>query len=138
MIVADTSVIYALLDRADSWHERIASWYREHLPDFATTPLVLAEMEHLALACAGRSATEAWRRDVTEGAYAVEWWDDAARESVEIAERYAEIGVDMTDASLAALAERLGTADIATLDERHFRSMRSPGGEPFRLLPLDA
>jgi predicted nucleic acid-binding protein len=43
------------------------------------------------------------------------------------------------DASLVAIAARLGTTDIATLDERHFRTLRPLTGEPaFRLLPADA
>ena len=43
------------------------------------------------------------------------------------------------DASLVALAARLGTTSIATFDERHFRAMQPLTGEPaFTLLPVDA
>jgi hypothetical protein len=31
-----------------------------------------------------------------------------------------------------------GVRDLLTLDERHFRALRGPGGRPFRLLPADA
>jgi predicted nucleic acid-binding protein len=48
-------------------------------------------------------------------------------------------GLGLADASLVAIAGRLGTAEIATLDERHFRALRPLTGEPaFRLLPADA
>jgi predicted nucleic acid-binding protein len=58
---------------------------------------------------------------------------------VNVAERYADSGLGLADASLIALAERLGTTDIATLDERHFRAARPlAAGETFRLLPADA
>jgi uncharacterized protein len=56
-----------------------------------------------------------------------------------VAERYADTGLGLADASLVAVAERLGTIDIATLDERHFRAVRPlAGGKAFRLLPADA
>jgi len=36
------------------------------------------------------------------------------------------------------LAEHVGTTDIATLDDRHFRAIRPlAGGDAFRLLPRD-
>jgi predicted nucleic acid-binding protein len=57
---------------------------------------------------------------------------------VSIAERYADNALGLADASLVALAERLNTVDVATLDERHFRVVRPlAAGEAFRLLPMD-
>jgi predicted nucleic acid-binding protein len=35
------------------------------------------------------------------------------------------------------LAERHGVTDVLSFDHRHFRTMRGPGGHPFRLLPDD-
>ena len=46
MIVLDTSVIYALLDRADRRHEEAVVWYGAVDEDLATTPLVVAEADH--------------------------------------------------------------------------------------------
>jgi hypothetical protein len=40
-----------------------------------------------------------------------------------------------TDASLVALAERMGEATIATLDHRHFRVVRPKHANAFTLLP---
>jgi predicted nucleic acid-binding protein len=69
----------------------------------------------------------------------VEWWAGAAAESADIANRYTDLGVSLTDASLVALAARLGTTAIATFDERHFRAMSPLGaGRSFTLLPVDA
>jgi predicted nucleic acid-binding protein len=101
--------------------------------------LVLAEVDHLALARAGSEAAAAFRRDISAGAYGVEWWAGAAGESAAIAERYTDLGLGLTDASLVALAARLGTVVVATFDERHFRTVRPVSGEPaFRLMPTDA
>lgn len=137
MIVIDTSIIYALLDGGDAWHEQVAAWYLDEQPILATTPLILAEVDHLA-ARAGPDARSAWRRDLAGGAYVVQWWPDAPTESVTVAERYRDAGLSLADASLVVLAGRLGTVDVATLDERHFRMIEPVSGEPaFRLLPLD-
>jgi predicted nucleic acid-binding protein len=57
-------------------------------------------------------------------------------ETVEAARNNPDIG--LADASLLALAARLGTTRIATLDERHFRAVPPLGGEAaFTLLPAD-
>ena len=63
--------------------------------------------------------------------------EDVAK-AKEIVEQHASFGdVDLADASNVVLAERHDTRDILTLDERHFRVLRGPGGLPFRLLPTD-
>jgi predicted nucleic acid-binding protein len=64
----------------------------------------------------------------------VRWWADALIETLSIARRHPFAG--LADASLVALAARLRTNRIATLDH-HFRSM-TPGGEGFVALPADA
>lgn len=139
MIVLDTSVIYALLDGADSRHREAVAWYERLDAELVTTPLVLAEADHLAATRGGARAVRGFREDVRAGAYLVEWWPSAARESAELADRYADSGIGLTDASLVALAGRVGSLDVATFDEQHFRVVRPvQGGAAFRLLPLDA
>jgi predicted nucleic acid-binding protein len=49
--------------------------------------------------------------------------------------RYADLRLGETEASVAALADRLETDLVVTLDRRHFSVLRSPGGQPCRLLP---
>lgn len=136
--MVDTSVIYALLDRADDAHATVVEWYRSDDPDLVTTPMVLAEVDHLAATRAGPRAHAAWLRDLAAGAYAVSWWKAAPSQAAAIAEEYADLGLGLTDASLVALCARLGTVEIATLDERHFRVVRpQSGAAAFRLLPAD-
>ncbi len=86
----------------------------------------------------GSAAQAAWRRDLAAGVYGINWWRTAAVDSVAIAEKYSDMAVGITDASLVMLADRLGTDEIATLDQRHFRVMTQVSGAPFRLLPSDA
>ncbi len=53
----------------------------------------------------------------------------------DLAERYADLGLGGTDASLVAIAERLGIDRIATFDRRHFSVVRPAHVEIFTLLP---
>jgi predicted nucleic acid-binding protein len=139
VIVVDTSVIVAYMNATDDAHELVATWLDELDDDLATTPLVVAEVDHLVRARGIRAALTALRSDLVAGAYLVEWWPGAIASAVKVAERYADTGLGLADASLVALAERFGTIDIATLDERHFRAIRPlAGGKAFRLLPADA
>lgn len=139
MIVADTSAIVAYMNAGDNAHHRVAAWLDALDDDLVTTPLVLAEVDHLVATRGGRTAITALRQDLVAGAYLVEWWPEAISTAVRIAEQYCDNGVSLADASLVALAERVDTTDIATLDERHFRAMRPlAGASSFRLLPTDA
>jgi uncharacterized protein len=101
--------------------------------------VIVAEADRLVGARGGRAAPTALRADLSAGAYLVDWWQAAIPATVRVAERYADLGIGLADASLVVLAERLGTVEIATLDERHFRAIRPLDGLPaFRLLPADA
>jgi len=139
VIVVDTSIIVAYMNAGDDFHSTVAGWLDGADEDLATTPLIVAEVDHLVGARGGPMARQALHRDLAAGAYLVEWWPGAIASVVKIAERYANTGLGLADASLVALAERLGTIEIATLDERHFRRVRPlAGGKAFRLLPADA
>ena len=139
MIVLDTSVIYALLDRRERRHEAAAAWYAECGDELVTTPLVLAEADYLAESRLGAVFSAAIRGDISAGAYDVEWWPGAVGDVVAVADRYATSALGLTDASLVALAAHVETTRIATFDERHFRQVRPlRGGDAFTLLPLDA
>lgn len=137
MIVLDTSVVVAFMNRRDDDHERVAAWMETVREDLFTTPLILAEIDHLVLRGGGPDAALAFHEDLASGAYLVEWWPDAVMETVTAAREHREVG--LADASLLALAARLGTTRVATLDERHFRAVRPLTGEAaFALLPADA
>lgn len=138
MIVAGSSAIIAYMSSADRHHAEVAQWLQAEEDELATTPLILAEADHLASTHGGARAARALRADLVAGAYLVEWWPEALGASVHVAERHADTGLGLADASLVALAQRLKTTVIATVDERHFRAVRPlAGAKAFRLLPWD-
>jgi predicted nucleic acid-binding protein len=55
----------------------------------------------------------------------------------EVIDRYADLGISLADASIVVLSQRHRVRDVLTLDERHFRALRSDD-KHFRLLPADA
>jgi len=134
-VVLDTNVVVALYDAADPDHQAVADWIATVDEDLVATPLVVAELDYLVARRGGAPAHEALWKDLDAGAYLVRWWADALNETLLIARRHRLAG--LTDASLVALAGLLRTQRIATVDQ-HFRSMTTPAGEPFVLLPDDA
>ena len=134
-VVLDTSVVIALMRARDAEHERVRGWLDTLDDELVTSPLAVAEMDQHAAALGPDFSRGLWD-DLRSGAYAVRWWADAMVETIAIADAHPEIG--LTDASLVALAGRLRTDRIATLDLDHFRSLTTPDGAAFVLLPADA
>lgn len=139
MIVLDTSGVLAAVDGRQAHHDAAARALRQAEGPRLLSPLVLAELDYLVRTRLGRQAQLGLLRDVTAGAYQLERFEagDVAS-AAQVIDRYGDLDLSLADASLVVLAERSGTADILTLDQRHFRAMTDSGGRPFRVLPADA
>jgi uncharacterized protein len=134
--IVDTGAVFALMREDDPHHIAARDWFSVADEDLVTTPLAVAEMDHLVTRWGGPDAAAALRSDFDRGAYSVRWWADALAETIAIAGHHPHIG--LTDASLVALAGRLRTSRIATFDHRRFRALTTPQGVPFTVLPADA
>jgi uncharacterized protein len=88
----------------------------------------------------GRSEAElALLQEVARKTYRLEPFSVGnVAEARRIMVQYADMRINLVDASNVVLANRHGALDVLTLDERHFRALRGPGGHPFRILPADA
>jgi predicted nucleic acid-binding protein len=133
-IVLDTSVIVALFDEDDGDHRGARAWLLDTEEDLITTPFVLAEMDYLIESRGGEHARRVLWDDFDNGAYGLRWWAEGLHETIRIARQHPFLG--LADASLVALAGILRTNRIATFDQ-HFRSVLTPDGEPFVVLPAD-
>lgn len=108
-------------------------------PPLIVSPFVLAEVDYLTTKYAGVEAEIEFLNDVAAGSYAVAAFEGSdVANVVRVIERYRDLDVSLADASIVVLADRYGSSDVLTLDERHFRTMRTNTGAPFRLLPSDA
>ena len=77
--------------------------------------------------------------DIRDGAFTLEPClpEDLAR-CAALIEMYRDLDLGLADACVIACAERLGILRILTVDERHFRGVRTARGKPLVLLPADA
>jgi hypothetical protein len=99
---------------------------------------VLAELDYLVARKLGVDAELMMLEDVAAGAYHLVPMDASQVAGARtIVDRYRDLDIGVTDASIVAIVTKYGTADVLTLDERHFRTMRSAKGRTFRLLPAD-
>jgi len=135
-LILDTGPLLAALDLADKDHARCASLVTEATDDLVVPTLVLAELDYW---CAHRLSPDAWLvflEDVMRGAYRVESPSpaDLAR-CHELQDLYRSLSLGVVDASIVALAERLGEPKVATLDQRHFRAVRPTHVPAFDLVP---
>ena len=139
MILLDTSGLLAAIDSSQRLHHQAARTLRTASPPLLLSPFVLAELDYLIATRVSSEAATALLGQVADGAYRLEPMaaEDIAR-AAEVIGQYRDLEVGLADASIVVLAERYGTVDVLTLDERHFRALSGPGGRPFRLLPADA
>ena len=139
MIILDTSGLLAALDASQRQHSAAVAALRAADPPWVLSPFVLAELDYLLATRVGQHAERAFLAEVGRGVYRLEQIeaDDIAAAERVIA-KYAAMEVGLADASIGVIAARYGARDLLTLDERHFRAMRGPGGRPFRILPADA
>lgn len=128
MIVADTGAVYALLDAADRHHVRLRRAFEEDPRGWVLPWAVLPEVDYLVSARLGRTVAEAFRQDVVDGRFTVEWGTraDLAR-AVELDRLHADLDLGLVDAVVMAVAERLGARAVATLDLRDFSPVELRG-----------
>lgn len=99
-------------------------------------PTVLAEVCYLIHERGGAQAEVAFLRSVARGELALAELtvSDVAR-MADLAATYADLGLGGTDASIVAVAERLGITTVATFDRRHFTVVRPSHTDTLTLLP---
>jgi predicted nucleic acid-binding protein len=133
MILVDAGFLYALLDKDDDWHARAKAASAEIEEKWITTWPVLTEAVHLISRWLGVDPVIALMHDIAEGDIAL--WDvapETCRKIPALMKHYADLPMDLADASLVLLAEDLGHGRILTTDERDFRTYRWKSRRPFR------
>jgi predicted nucleic acid-binding protein len=137
-IVADSGAVYGLYDRRDAYHEGLRTAL-EDARDLIVLPApTLGEIDYLLRVRLGNPALLRFLDDIQEGAFVVEAVTMAdLRRCAALVAKYGDLDLGLSDASVVAVAERLGTDRILTVDQRDFRVIRSARGKPFHLLPAD-
>ena len=135
-LILDTGPLYASLDRSDGDHAAC-----RRLIEAADEPLVipspvLVEVDYWIHARLHPGVLVALLDDIVAGAYRIEELrPEDYRRARELCDRYADADIGFVDAAVLALVERLNEPKLATLDQRHFGTMRPRHVEALRLLP---
>jgi predicted nucleic acid-binding protein len=132
--IADSGPLFAAVDDSDPEHDRCLDILERLGPDLVIPAMVVAEVSYFISQRLDARVEAAFLRTlITYEVQAPEREDWAL--IANLVERYSDIPLGGTDASVAVLAERLGTDVIVTLDRRHFGALRMSDGRPFQLLP---
>lgn len=134
LAVVDTGPLYAVADADDDDHERCLQVLQRGDLNLVVPAMVVAEATYLIGSRLGAIAEATFLRGVS--AFEIESpitddWPEISR----LVERYADFPLGGTDASVAVLADRLGTSVIITLDRRHFGALRSKTDGRYELIP---
>jgi predicted nucleic acid-binding protein len=139
VIICDTGplVAAAIIDDANH-HVCVELWTGLRLAGrrLLIPETVVAEVGYLLDSKLGSRAEAAFHRAIADGDYEIADLtpEDHAR-MAELIERYQDLRLGTTDASVIALAERLDVSEIATLDRRHFTVVRPAHVQALTLLP---
>lgn len=137
-LVADSGALYALYDRRDRNHRAVTEAVALETGAILIPAAVLAEIDYLLRVRLGAAAEERFLEGIEKGAFTVEPFTlEDASFCRKLLVRYREMDLGLADASVVAVAERRGILRLLTVDERHFRAIRTTAGKRFTLLPAD-
>lgn len=136
VVLLDTSVIFAWLNKRDRNHERCVAAVSRLRQPIATCEAVISESCHLLQF--QPAAIDLVLANVAKGNFQIPFrFTESAAEVRDLMQKYRDTPADFADACLIATANQLGTGDILTLDSdfKHYRWRRN---RSFNLLvPLD-
>lgn len=134
LAIVDSGPLYAVTDSDDDDHLRSLAVLERAELQLVIPALVVAEVTYMVGRRLGPEAEAGFLRGLeqfdVEGPAAEDWPRIA-----ELVERYREFPLGGTDASVVALAERLGSELVITLDRRHFAAIQPRHRPAFHLLP---
>jgi predicted nucleic acid-binding protein len=136
VLLVDTNVWLAAGDRRSTRHHDCSRLLAEHAGELAAPVPVIAETSWLLLDRSGPGAQAGFVAMITTGR--LEPVELVAEDWVRVLEllvTYAALALDVIDASIIAIAERLGQTTIATLDHRDFQVVRPAHCAAFELIP---
>lgn len=132
--IVDSGPLYAAADGDQPEHEQcMEALAREDL-ELVIPAMVVAEVCHFVGTRLGPKAEARFLKGLAGFDVQAPHPDDWPRIG-ELVEQYADFPLGGTDASVVALAERLGTDTVLTLDRRHFSAVRPKHCAALRILP---
>jgi predicted nucleic acid-binding protein len=133
-LLVDTGILYALADADDAWHDRARDYVTACGEPLLVPVTVLPEVTYLLHGRLGPGVERQFVASLAAGELSVQGLTaEDLRRAVAVLGRHEEIG--FVDATVVAVAERLGLVVIATTDRRHFTRIRPNHCPSFQLVP---
>lgn len=137
MIIVDSGFWIALADQKDNHHAAAVQQMKNLHERLITTVPVMTEVCHILLKRQGIAAQLKFIHAYAQGAFEVFQIDDTHRQRIAaLMAHYADLPMDLADASLVLLAEHLGHGTILSTDKRDFHTYRWKNTKPFSNLFL--
>ena len=139
MIIADASGLLAAFGHDTRGYKEARAAYEDDPGPVILSPFVLAELDYMLMTRAGVDVEIKFLGEVGEGVFKLDEFNqqDVAK-AAEVVTQYRDLKIGLADASIVVLAAKYKTARVLTLDQRHFRAMKTLQGKPFTILPADA
>lgn len=134
MVLADTGYWLALANARDRWHQAAVSVTRQLDEHLVVTWPVVTETCHLLLSRLGVQAELRFIEQVSANVDIHELGQEHLGAIRVLMEKYADLPMDLADASLVVAATELGEGRILSTDQRDFDTYRWKDVEPFRNL----
>lgn len=136
MLIVDAGPLYAAAATRDKHHRRCVELLSNSSGPLVVPALVVTEVGYLLTDRIGPHAELAFVRAIRAGELVVEPVIERDWIRIEqLTEQYLDLPLGVVDASVIALAERHGADTIATLDRRHFGTVRPRHIASFALMP---
>jgi predicted nucleic acid-binding protein len=139
VIICDTGPLVAAADRDEEHNRECTDLFTGlHLArrQILVPAPVIAEVGHLLQRNAGPGIEAQFLRSIPSGGITIVDLEFADYERMaDLVDTYADFPLGTTDASIIAVAERLGVTEVATLDRRHFHAVRPRHVDALSLLP---
>lgn len=132
--IVDTGPLLAAADQRDPYHGASVEQFSRSDLRFVIPAPVATEAAQLIGRRLGPGAEAAFHRAMVSQDVESLTPDDYGRVA-ELVDQYADFPLGGVDASVVALAERLGTPTVLTLDRRHFPAVRPRHCDSLHLLP---
>ncbi len=132
--IVDTGPLFAAADLSDERHRASVDALQRADLRLVVPALVIAEATYLIGRRLGPASESAFPRALSDMDVEAPAPEDLTR-MAELVQQYEDFPLGGTDASIVALAERLGTPLVITLDRRHFEAVRPCHCAAFELLP---
>jgi len=129
--LCDAGPLVALFDPGDAAHARCRTALNAFDGRLLTTWPVLTEVAHFL---SGFQQLRLWDFVLTGGLLVADLLSNDVARLRTLTAKYADLPMDLADASLVIIAERLGIRMIFTLDA-HFHAYRLHGKRSFRVFP---